>query len=300
MKIFKALASGFSRTLKTWKGILFMWLTSLLTVSLIAIPVKAFLKSGFGGSMITERFKDGLDIEALGDLGQGFRNMLASAPVTLLLLLIIGMLLYSFLTGGIFDTLKAGGRNFSGRDFFSACSGNFWSFLVIYLIIGLLSAILMFIAILLPVSLVAQADSGSETAIYNTVIIAISFYFIIMTILMLTADYARAWQVNSGKQACFTAIGFGFGRTFRTFLSSFPLMLILVIVQILFTMAVIMFIGRWKPVTGGGVFLMFILSQILFFVRCGLRVWRYGSVSSLMELKNEDFQKTKVTDIPNI
>ncbi len=76
MKIFKALASGFCKTLKAWRGILVIWLGSLLTVSLVALPVKAFLKSALGGSMITERLKDGIDIEVLGDIGSGFRNLM--------------------------------------------------------------------------------------------------------------------------------------------------------------------------------------------------------------------------------
>ena len=74
MKIFKSLASGFCRTLKAWKGILLIWFGSLLMVSLVALPLKGFLKSALGGSMITERLKDGIDIEVLGDIGSGFRK----------------------------------------------------------------------------------------------------------------------------------------------------------------------------------------------------------------------------------
>lgn len=41
-----------------------------------------------------------------------------------------------------------------------------------------------------------------------------------------------------------------------------------------------------KPVTGGGVVLLFILSQLLFFIKILLKGWRYGSVTKLMEINN--------------
>jgi hypothetical protein len=45
-------------------------------------------------------------------------------------------------------------------------------------------------------------------------------------------------------------------------------------------------INAWKPVTGGGVFLLFIVSQIIFFLKAGLKVWRYGSVTALKEIND--------------
>lgn len=38
-----------------------------------------------------------------------------------------------------------------------------------------------------------------------------------------------------------------------------------------------------RPFTGGGILLLFILSQLLFFIKVMLKAWRYGSVTSLME-----------------
>ncbi len=114
-------------------------------------------------------------------------------------------------------------------------------------------------------------------------------------IFTLVADYARAWHVAQDKLACFKALGFGFSRTFGTFLSSYPMMLILLVIQLVFTLIVMLFLSRWKPGTGGGVFLLFLASQILFYIKCGLKVWRYGSVTSLMEIKN--FTKKEPTAI---
>jgi hypothetical protein len=58
-------------------------------------------------------------------------------------------------------------------------------------------------------------------------------------------------------------------------------MLILIVIQIFFTWEVLKILGGMKPVTGGAVFLMFLLSQLLFIVKILLKTWRYGSVTAM-------------------
>jgi hypothetical protein len=55
-------------------------------------------------------------------------------------------------------------------------------------------------------------------------------------------------------------------------------------VQALYGWLVLRLLASIRPVTGGGIILMFILSQILFFIKIVLKAWRYGSVTSTMEL----------------
>lgn len=286
MKIFKALASGFCKTLKVWKGILLIWLASLLTVSFIAIPLKGFLKSAFGGSMITERLKDGIDLEVLGDLGSGFRNLLLSFPTGLLLLIATGILLGAFFNGGIFNSLKHSGEKFSFSEFFRASARNFWSFLLISVLI---SVTLYFISVLiigLPLVLELSGTSALGKLPLYTAIISFSLFILVSQLFFLAADYARAWHVTQEKQSAFRSLGFGFSRTFGTFLSSFPMMLVLSLLMALFTFAVMKLLTGWIPRTGGGVFLLFVISQLLFFIKSALKVWRYGSVTALKEMND--------------
>jgi hypothetical protein len=139
----------------------------------------------------------------------------------------------------------------------------------------------------IPVGIVAQAYSGSETRPFMTVIITGSVFLVISIFFFLVADYARAWKVANEGTGCFRALGFGFSQTFRTFLSSYPLMIILLIVQLLYGWLVLKILPGMKPVTGGGVFLLFLLSQFLFFIKLLFKAWRYGSVTSLMEQNSE-------------
>jgi Kef-type K+ transport system membrane component KefB len=142
------------------------------------------------------------------------------------------------------------------------------------------------IIIVLPVSLASQSESSSDGGALKTAIIVTSFFLLIFTLLLLVADYARAWQASNDSNACFKAIGFGFRQTFRTFFSSYSLMLILLVVQGLYGWLVLSILPGMKPVKEGGIIILFLISQLLFFIKILLKTWRYGSVTKFMELDN--------------
>jgi len=286
MKIFKALGSGCHRSLKVWKGILIFWFISLSLVSLVAFPMKGIMKTGFGQSAITGRLLNGIDVEVLSDLGAVYKSLTHSFSAGLLLLLLLWLLINAFLTGGLFNSLKSNDEKFSAAEFFRTSARYFLPFMVITLIISAILILLALILIVIPMGGVASPDNPNESVPWLIMIISISFYILVSQIFVLVADYARAWQVKNEKPACFRALGFGFSRTFRRLLSSFPMMLIIWLVQTMFVLLVLKVIGNWKPASGFGVFGLFLLSQVLLYIRFLLKAWRYGSVTSLKELND--------------
>jgi hypothetical protein len=209
--------------------------------------------------------------------------MLSSFSAGIFIAVLTGFLLNTFLMGGLFGRLKRSSGKFSPEEFFLASAKYFWSFLVISLIISLIVVTILILTVILPVSLASQAEPPKDGDVIKTLTIGILIFLLLLTILLLVIDYARAWQVSKEKNACFKAIGFGFSQTFRTFLSSYPLMIIILIIEFLFGWLILKILPAIKPVTGSGIFLLFLLSQFLFFVRLLLKTWRYGSVTSLME-----------------
>lgn len=304
MKISKSLASGFCRTLKAWRGILIIWAGSLLTALFLAAPLRRFFKSGFGDSMITDRLQDGIDVEVFGDLGNALGAMMSSFTAGIFVLMIISLLLKVFLTGGIFDVIRRSSGRFSGRNFFKACSANFWPFLVITILVNTMLLLLFLVLFIVPVSLASQSASGSETLLFKTLIIAGVLYFLVSLVFVTAADYARSWQAANEKPDCFGAIGFGFSTSFRTFFSSYPVVLFIAIIQFLLTWFSVSFIGKWTPDTGAAVFLLFIISQILILTRISVKVIRYGSITFLKEVNEGKAKKvvntTALTENQNL
>ncbi len=284
MKLFKALGSGNVRSIKAYKGVIIIWFFYLLLISMLTIPLKGSLKTGFGNSMITELLKNGINIEVFSDLEVHFENMISSFSSGLLLLLFLIILMNAFLSGGLFNSLKGSNTDFTVSEFFRSSAKYFWSFLVVTVLVSLMMIILGVFIIGLPFGIIYGGNSGVGTSLSIILLIGVIIYFIVLISLLLVADYSRAWLVTKEKQSCFKALGFGFSTTFRFYLSSFPMMLILLILIMLFAWVSMRIIGLWIPGTGLGAFLLFIVSQILFFCRLLLKAWRYGSVTALMEM----------------
>lgn len=288
VKTLIALKSGALRSLNIWKGILIVWILSLLLTSMIAVPMKKAINAGLGNSMITERLEEGLNAEVFVEMGPALKSLVSFFTAGLLFSVFVGFLLNTFLTGGLFNSIRNTAGRFSPSEFFRASSKNFWSYLIISVIISLIAILLATLVIVVPFSILSKTAETSDVSVFKNYIILFSVFIIFHAVVLLVADYARAWQASTDKRSCFRAIGFGFSRTFRTFFSSWPLMIIYMLVRVLFVWLLFIIISDWKPVTGGGVFLLFLVSQFLFFVNILIKSWRYSSVTSLMELQTEN------------
>jgi hypothetical protein len=283
MKIFSSIISGTRRSVRSWRGILITWFLTLILVSILAIPLKGALKSAFGNSMITEKLAGGFNTEIFTDLGSALKVIVSFFSTGLMLLMITGFFLNTFLAGGFFSGLRKNNILFNSSEFFRASARNFWSFLIITLITRLIINFISGLIIGVPLIIISLNDSISTRT--SIIIMSVSglISIVIIPVMLLVADYARAWQVSYERPAGFKAVGFGFSETFSKFWSSYPMMLVILIVQILFICIVFSIIPGLRPLSGTGIFLLFLLSQILFFIRIFLKVWRYGSVTALLE-----------------
>lgn len=283
MKIFTALYNGMLVSVKSWKGVLITWLFSLIMVSVLAIPLRGALKSVLGSSMITEKLMDGFDPSVFSELGSSFKLIVSFFSAGLFLLLIIGFLVNIFFAGGLFNSVRKSTEHRTFQEFFRSSARHFGSYLVITLIVRVLVNFISGITIALPLVIVASGNNISTKASVIIVSAAILLTVTMMSILLLVVDYARAWQASNEKSGCFRALGFGFSETFTRFWSSFPMMLIILLIQVLYLITVFFLISGWNPLTGLQVFLLFLISQFLVFGKILLKTWRFGSVTSLME-----------------
>lgn len=253
-----------------------------MMAAMVALPVKGALRSGLGSSMITGRLADGIDIEVFSDI-EGLGRIIASFGYGLLLLIILYFIVNAFLTGGLFAGVRETKVSLSFSSFWRASASNFLPFMGILLIMNLLIIILFLIVFVVPFS-VLIADVHDEMEVLKTGVIIFSVFLLLFTIMIPVSDYARSWQVTQERNRCFRAIGFGFGRTFRTFFSSWTLILIVLIIQLLYWWLVMKVLPGMKLLSEEEIILFFIISQAMFVIRIFLKVYRYGCITSMMEL----------------
>jgi hypothetical protein len=283
MKVLRSLETGFLRSLQSWKGVLIAWFVFFILVSFLMYPIRSSLGSAFGTSMITEKLAGGFDIEAFADLGSVMKSLLSFFTAGFMIVYLAGFILNAFLTGGLFDSLRKESGKFSSGEFFRAGSKNFWSFLVISFIITIIMSFLSGIILLIPLGIITSSETISEKNAFTIVICTVAFLLMIIPLFLLVADYARAGKASNSHWSGFTAIGFGFSQTFGKLKLSYIMMIFLILAQIALGILILLILPAWRPVTGGGVFLLLIISQLMFFIRLLLKTWRYASVTSLME-----------------
>jgi hypothetical protein len=283
MKIILAVKSGLSTSIRAWKGVLIFWFISLVMVSFLIIPLRASLNAVFGNSMIIEKLVNGINVDVLGDMGPNLHPIVSSLFSGIMMLILGAFVINAFITGGLFNSLKKGTARFSAETFFSSSSKNFWSFLIISAVLYIIIIFLIIIVIVIPVSIAVNAEYSPEGTVFRTLAISCSVFLVAVTLILLVADYARAWQAIHHKNACFKALGFGFSQTFRTILSSFTVMIIIFVFQAIVAWGMIEIIEGYTPATGGGVLRLFLVTQLLVILKVFFKTLRYASVTSLMD-----------------
>jgi hypothetical protein len=281
MAITNHIISGAVRSARSWKWILITWFITLVLVALVAYPFRSGIMNMLGSSMITEKLSNGLNIDVLANTGTGLSIISSFLVSGIIIVILTSFILNIFLSGGFFDVLRRKESDMKPRGFFGASSSNFWSFLVISLLVRLMINLISFLIIGLPLIILASGGSGSEVP--KIIMITGGIFFLILPVFLLITDYARAWQASSAKKDAISALGNGFRYTFRYFFSSWLMMFIIIVIQTLFTISAFVVITRMKPDSSGGIFALFLLSQAMFMVKIFLRTWRYGIVTSKFE-----------------
>lgn len=284
MKFIKAFTSGAARALRSIKALLIIWLLTFTVLAVFSVPLKSYISSALGNTASTSLLNDGFDISFFMNLGEAFDPMMSAITGGILIIILIFFFLYVFFSGGLFDSLLANKWSYKPSDFFRSSSRYFLSYLVVVILVMIMTLLAMFLVIGLPLIIQGAGSSGSEAATMKLVSILRIVALLVLPIFLLVADYARVWLAANNHFKVFKALGYGFKATFKSFFGSYFFMLVMIIVQGLYLMLVVKLLSDYTPDTGGGLFLLFLISQVLFFIKLYLRALRYGGIAALYQL----------------
>lgn len=286
--IFKSLVSGFQRSLKVWKAVLIIWLFSFIIVSVYVSQAKNTTFAVFGNSMITNELYDNFNPAVFFEPGTGLRDAIISGFKGFPLLFLVFFVSNAFFTAGLFCKLRKKTEIFSISEFFRSGAEKFWPYLGITLIISILLILLFITCVFLTLMVASFADISSGKTVFILIVSSLMLFFLLMPVMILVSDYSRAWQAAASEKTPCKAVIFGFKTVFDKFGSSYFIMIILVLVQVIFTVAVVYITMHFRPSTGAGVFLLFLLAQGMVIIRLIIKTWRYASITALMEIFAEN------------
>ncbi|MFO7852332.1 MAG: hypothetical protein ACQERS_09000 [Bacteroidota bacterium] len=284
MKFIKAYTSGAVRALRSIKALLIIWLFTFSVLAVFSVPLKSYISSALGDTTSTSLLKDGFDISFFMNLGEAFDPMMSAITGGILIIILIFFFLYVFFSGGLFDSLLANKWSYKPGDFFRSSARYFLSYLMVVILVMLMTLIAMFLVIGVPLIIQRAGSAASEAATLKLISILRIIALLVLPIFLLVADYSRVWLAANNHFKVFKALGYGFKATFKSFFGSYFFMLTMIIVQGLYLMLVVKLLSDYTPDTGGGLFLLFLISQVLFFIKLYLRALRYGGIAALYQM----------------
>lgn len=282
MKFTKAISSGLVRTYRSLKSILMVWVITFLAFATITIPLRSTVSAALGGSKATDMLSAGFDLDFWSDINSmaGFLPDLSIGVIFITLLLLI---VYVFLNGGLFDSLRANSCSFTISNFFASSAKLFLSYMVATLLVLLMIIITVAVFIGVPVTIGQASGTIDSPGMVRLMKILRIVLGLVLIIFFLVIDYTRTWLAANDHRKVFKAMGYGFRATFKGFLGSYLFMLVIVILSVGFSWLSLKITGSMRAETGGALLLLFLVTQVLVFLRIAMKAWRYGGVTSMYE-----------------
>jgi hypothetical protein len=279
MKIFKAYFEGLKSTLKTLRMSAIIYSVIFLFAVIIAMPFHSALSNQAGNTMALHGLLKHFSYTSFSDFMHS-----ASKSLSPLLLEAVWMgglyfLFVVFFTGGILSVLKYDGKKFSFVNFLSGCGEYFFRFLrlgIYLLIVELIIALAVFIPLTMLLSNNYETTQNEASLFYISV--SAAFVFAVLFILVLiVGDYAKIILFKEDSSKVIRAIGRSVKFVFRHLIGTYALYLIILTGLILSFVVYFILDNEIGMVSGFTIVVMFIIQQVIIWLRILIKIWFLGS-----------------------
>lgn len=226
MNIISAYIQGLFNTLSKFGIVLLLYGCNLLFGLVVALPLHSVLKDSIGQSLEIQKIMEGFDNTVFTDFMNAHGELLQPLLSQLQWLSILYVLLFVFLNGGILHILN--GR----KGFWEGCAAYFWRFfrlMLLFLLLHLLTAILVFGILWLIISNGFDLFS-SEIPIYWSIVVSLIVYVFLAILVSTLSDYAKIRMVVNERNSAIQALMHSFGTVFSNFRKTYGLYLLNVVV----------------------------------------------------------------------
>ncbi len=297
MKIFNSYTAGFKAALNTKKLITTIYIITFLMALVLAIPFGNTIQKEAEHSMAFSALLKGFDYTVYQDFMNNSGKAIQPYLSTAIWMGIFYLLFTIFFEGGILTVLRRKEDKFTLRFFWEASAKYFSRFfrLAIYMIITQVIVAVIYFVILGKILSSAYNSVPNEIYLFYTALIGIIIYILIFIFLLTITDYAKIMLVENDQYRPFRTLVRSVGFVFKHFFSTYLLYLLLLIFPIL--LFIIYFkvesvIGMTSFAT---IFVMFIIQQLIVWVRIYTKIWILGSELNLYRNfdKKEEIAETE-------
>lgn len=292
MKIITAVKHGFRLATYNFKLWSLLYLINLLFAGLVIVPVLYYLGNKLAFTKATDRLIGGFDFTLFSDFLNQHPAFLRFLSTQTLVVGILFLLLYVYLTGGIltrFKNMETDLHRFG--EFWAGCGKNFLRLLrlsIYFLIIHLGVAWLFFTIFKWSVQ-GGLENFTSEAAIFFRAKICFFFYGIFALFFFMVHDYAKLMVVSSNRRWIFQPFWSAFRLVIKNLRTTFGLYLVLfgifVLISLLYGLTDSLIHRMGIPSLA-----LFLTGQIYVIVQIGFKLMNLGSVVWMIDnelIKNE-------------
>ena len=274
MGIMKIYGKGLAASVKSLRMIIYLWLVNLAFALVLVAPLYLLVQKDFGHSLAGGRLRVG-DPAWLGEMALKYQDIPAALLGGILLPVLLFLVLYIFLNGGILGRLAAlPEHKITLAGFFADCGKYFWRFFRVFLA-ALVGYLLLFGFVFRLVSAVFKpwiesASNELPSIIASNLRTLVSV--LIFTIVQMYFDYVKVSLVAEDSRKVLKALFSGLGFIFKRFFKAWFLYLLVGVLYLVLTVLYVSVNGLF-PRYGAPWFAAAVFwAQIYILLRIGIKV----------------------------
>lgn len=274
----RAYIRGLQATFQSSKIWLWLYLLNLFVALLIAMPLHSLLENKLAYSLQADKLIAGFDYtvyqDFMNEYGEAVWAIWGQVPVFIILF----MMLYIFLTGGILTMFKTLPETLDRTNFGKSCAHFFGRFirLAIYFLIFQAGLAAIFVGLYFAI-----ADKSSDKSIMDTIFTLVPIFGIFSSALMMVHDYAKIHVVHRDERWLFQPIKEAFQLTFKHFFKMLGLYWLNLLTFMLAFALYWLIKSNVPSETGIGILIVFVLGQIFLWARIGTKLLNLSSATVL-------------------
>jgi len=257
---------------------------------MLLLPFYVMFSASFGRNFKALNFLEQLDISLLIDFLYHWRKILPIYFGMFVLVCIIGMLVFIFLSGGLWGVLRDRIRRPEGgfcmESFFGYCGKYFWAFLKLSLLLLVLYLVALLVFVLF--SSVFDAAAGKSNLFEITswlVLIKLFIGLVLFFLVNMTGDYLRIFLIENQGERFLGVLWKGLNFVLTKLTRALSLYYLLTLISV---MAIGIYAGinealSGMPPIGFFIFTTFLIQQIFVLFTSFYRLVYYSSQLSLYE-----------------
>ena len=263
-----------------------IYIITLILALLLAIPFRSMLNKIAGNSMSIESMIKGFDFTTYSDFLRSAGHAVYPFITSAVLIGILYFVFTVFFAGGILKFLNDENLKFSAGIFFENCAVYFFRFLRLAVYILILQLIFAFI-IFVPLGMVLAFVSDSvqnESAFFYIVLTCLIVYLFFFLLVLIIGDYAKIILFVNDSRKSLKSVWSAVKFVFKHFISTYLLYLLLLVAPLLLFALYFYLDNVIGAVSALTILIMFLIQQVLVWLRTWIKIWFLGSELSLYGL----------------